>query len=49
MNTLHDRFPDSDFGEDAREDHNNSFQSNNLSRYNFNFKMMLCNYIQKHP
>ena len=27
MNTLHDRFPDFDFGEDAREDHNDSLQS----------------------
>ena len=25
--TLHDRFPDFDFGEDAPEDHNNSLQS----------------------
>ena len=27
MNTLHDKFPDFDFGEDAREDHNDSLQS----------------------
>ena len=27
MNTLHDRFPDFDFGEDAREVHNDSLQS----------------------
>ena len=27
MNTLHGRFPDFDFGEDAREDHNDSLQS----------------------
>ena len=27
MNTLHDRFPDFDFGEDAPEDHNDSLQS----------------------
>ena len=27
MNTLHDRFPDFDFGKDAREDHNDSLQS----------------------
>ena len=27
MNTLHDKFPDFDFGEDAREDHNHSLQS----------------------
>ena len=27
MNTLYDRFPDFDFGEDAREVHNNSLQS----------------------
>ena len=26
MNTLHDRFPDFDFGEDAREDPNSSLQ-----------------------
>ena len=27
INTLHDRFPDFNFGEDAREDHNNPLQS----------------------
>ena len=27
MSTLHDRFPDFDFGEDAREDQNDSLQS----------------------
>ena len=27
MNALHDRFPYFDFGEDAREDHNDSLQS----------------------
>ena len=27
MNILHDRFPDFDFGEDAREDHKDSLQS----------------------
>ena len=27
MNTLYDRFPDFDFGEDARDDHNDSLQS----------------------
>ena len=27
MYTLHDRFPDLDFGEDAQEDHNDSQQS----------------------
>ena len=26
MNTLRDRFPDFDFGEDAREDYNDSLQ-----------------------
>ena len=28
MNTLHDRFPDFYFGEDAQEDHNDSWQPN---------------------
>ena len=27
MNTLHDRFPDVDFREDAQEDHSDSLQS----------------------
>ena len=27
VNTLHDRFPDLNFVEDAQEDHNNSLQS----------------------
>ena len=27
MNTLHDKFPDFEFGEDAREGHNHSLQS----------------------
>ena len=27
MNTLCDRFPDFDFGEDGRDDHNDSLQS----------------------
>ena len=27
MKMLHDRFPDFDFGEDARGDHNDSLQS----------------------
>ena len=27
MNTLHDRFPDFNFGEDTQEDHNDSLQS----------------------
>ena len=28
MNALHDWFPDFDFGEDAQEDHNDSWQPN---------------------
>ena len=41
MNTLHDRFPDLDLGEDARE------IKLNLLRYKF--KMVLCYYIQNQP
>ena len=39
MYTLHDRFPDFDFGEDAQEDHTQfiSIKPLNFSGYNFKF------------
>ena len=43
MYTLHDRFPDFDFGEDAQEDHTQfiSIKPLNFSGYNFKFVQVL--------
>ena len=51
MNTLHDRFPDFDFGEDAREDQIDSLQLiyQIYLGITYNFKMVICYYIQKQP
>ena len=42
MNTLHDRFPDFDFGEDARDDHNDPLQSSYEISVSLNKVKLVC-------